>query len=67
MDEKQKLRVDIEKLLNSYDDQDRTSIDPAMLEFLDEQTLKSIISSLLKQKESCVESNSEWLEQFKKY
>jgi len=62
---KQELINDIETLLNSYGGD--THINPAMLAFMDENTLKSIIVSLLEQKEKTVESNREWLEQFKKY
>jgi hypothetical protein len=64
---KQELITDIEKLLNSYDGEKTTHINPDLLSFMDEQTLKSIIESLLEQKEKTVESNHEWLEQFKKY
>lgn len=64
---KYQLIADIEKLLNSYEGGSVTYIDPSMLEFMDEATLKSIIDSLLRQKEKTVESNMDWLEQFKKY
>jgi len=64
---KQELINDIEKLLNSYGGHTGTHINPDLLAFMDEETLKSIISSLLEQKEKTVESNLEWLEQFKKY
>ena len=67
MNEKEKLIVDIENLLNSYDDDRPTHIDTKLLAFMDESTLKSIIDSLLRQKEKTVESNLEWMEQFKKY
>ena len=55
---KKQLIEDIEKLLNSYEGGSVTHI---------KQTLKGIIDSLLRQKEKTVESNMEWLEQFKKY
>jgi hypothetical protein len=65
---KEELIKDIETLLNSYDDKlPRTQINPALLAFMDEETLKSIIGSLLRQKENVNEDNKEWLEQFKKY
>lgn len=65
---KEKLIHDIETLLNSYeDDVPPTVINPALLEFMDEETLKSIIDSLLRQKETVNEDSIEWLEQFKKY
>lgn len=58
---------DIQHLLNRYEDVPQTSINPDLLEFLDRETLLSIISSLLRQQENTNESNIEWLEQFKKY
>lgn len=64
---KKQLIEDIENLLNSYEGGSQTHINPEMLAFMDEQTLKGIIDSLLRQKEKTVESNHEWLEQFKKY
>ncbi len=65
---KTELIHDIETLLNSYDDNiPSTEINPALLEFMDEETLKSIIGSLLRQKETVNEDSIEWLEQFKKY
>lgn len=65
---KETLIHDIETLLNSYgDDTPPTVINPALLEFMDEETLKSIIDSLLRQKETVNEDSIEWLEQFKKY
>ncbi len=67
MDTKAELIADIEKLLNGYEGQPPTHINPALLSFMDEQTLRSIIASLLEQKERTVEDNLEWLEQFKKY
>ena len=67
MTEKQQLIKDIQNLLNSYSDKDTTSINPDLLEFMDKDTLISIIDSLLKQKESLLEENKEWLEKFKKY
>lgn len=67
MNNKQQLILDIQNLLNSYDDVKRTDINPALLEFMDEDTLKNIISSLLYQKEQEKEVDIEWLEKFKKY
>lgn len=65
---KETLIHDIETLLNSYGDETPpTVINPALLAFMDEETLKSIIDSLLRQKETVNEDNIEWLEQFKKY
>ena len=64
---KKQLIHDIEDLLNSYEGGSVTTINVDMLEFMDEASLESIIDSLLSQKEKTVESNSDWLEQFKKY
>ena len=64
---KEQLIHDIENLLNSYEGGSETHINPDLLAFMDEETLKSVIGSLLRQKEKTVESNLEWLEQFKKY
>ena len=66
MTTKEQLLHDIENLLNSYGGGTTTQINPAMLEFMDEATLKGIINSLLSQKEAVNETNKEWLEQFKK-
>ncbi|QSZ41800.1 hypothetical protein GJV85_06655 [Sulfurimonas aquatica] len=65
MDKKLQLISDIQTLLNGYDNVNNTSIDPAILEFMDEETLKNIIGSLLDQKEESKKSDTEWLEQFK--
>jgi len=66
MTRKALLIQDIQNLLNSYENMPTTSINPNMLEFMDEETLLSIIGSLLNQKESLQKSDIEWLEQFKK-
>ena len=49
---KENIIVDIEKLLNSYDDNHSTTINRDLLKFMDETTLKDILNSLLKQKEN---------------
>jgi hypothetical protein len=64
---KEQLISDIENLLNRYDGVKQTHIDPALLQFMDRQTLLNIISSILRQQEKTNESNVEWLEQFKQY
>lgn len=66
MSRKQQLINDIQNLLNTYEGIHKTDINPALLEFMDEDTLVSIIDSLMDQKESSKESDIEWLEQFKK-
>lgn len=63
---KEILIKDIQQLLNSYDNVANTTINPALLEFMDEETLISIIGSLLDQKETHAEADNQWLEQFKK-
>ncbi|NOQ31537.1 MAG: hypothetical protein GQ570_10475 [Helicobacteraceae bacterium] len=65
MQTKEQLLDDIEKLLNSYEDSSITTINPDILKFMDEESLKGIISSLLDQKEKTLETNAEWIEQFK--
>ncbi len=66
MSQKEQLLKDIELLLNNYPEGlSATSIDPKILQFLDEESLKGIVRSLLEQKENVVESNREWMGQFK--
>ncbi len=65
MNNKTQLIKDIQNLLNTYQGISATSINPDILEFMDEETLKSIIGTLLDQKEASKESDIEWLEQFK--
>jgi len=67
MNKKEQLINDIQNLLNTYEGIHNTSINPALLEFMDEETLINIIDSLLDQKEHAKESDTEWLEKFKKY
>ena len=64
---KQQLINDIQNLLIRYEGLFPTAINPALLEFMDRDTLLSIISSLLKQQENTNQDNLEWLEQFKQY
>jgi hypothetical protein len=65
MQRKQQLIQDIQNLLNSYDGIHPTAINPNLLEFMDEETLVSIISSLLDQKEENSKADTAWLEKFK--
>lgn len=67
MSNKEKLVKDIQNLLNTYEGIHKTQINSALLEFMDEETLLSIIDNLLTQKEDLKESDQEWLEKFKKY
>jgi hypothetical protein len=66
MNSKEQLILDIQHLLNSYSDVKQTSINPALLSFMDESMLKQIISDLLYQKEQEKDVDLEWLEQFKR-
>ena len=65
MDEKQQLILDIQNLLNTYGE-NSTQINPALLEYMNAEELKAIIDNLLSQKETIIEENLQWLEQFKK-
>ena len=65
MTNKEKLIKDIQNLLNTHEGIHQTDINPALLEFMDENTLKSIIDNLLTQKENSLDSNRTWLEKFK--
>lgn len=67
MSRKEQLIIDIQNLLNTYEGIHKTSINPDILKFMDENTLISIIDSLLDQKEFAKESDLEWLEKFKKH
>lgn len=67
MSTKTELIKDIQNLLNNYDDENTTSINPDLLEFMDQSTLLSIIDTLLTQKEASKETDTQWLETFKKY
>ena len=66
MSRKEKLIEDIQNLLNTYDGMSPTFINPDLLQFMDEDTLVSIIDSLLFQKEASKEADTEWLRKFKK-
>ena len=61
----EELISDIQNLLNSYDGINTTTINPDMLSFMDRETLLSIISTLLDQKDIDKAIDTEWLEQFK--
>lgn len=67
MTKKEELILDIQNLLNSYDDVNSTNISPDLLKFMDEDTLINIIDSLLLQKENNKKIDALWLETFKKY
>ena len=65
MNRKIQLIKDIQQLLNSYVNVATTTINPALLEFMDEKILLDIISSLLDQKELTKEVDKIWLDKFK--
>jgi len=65
MEKKEQLIQDIQNLLNSYNGTPPTSINPDLLNFMDEKTLVDIIDSLLTQKENNAKADKQWLEQFK--
>ncbi len=67
MTRKEELILDIQNLLNNYHGIEKTSINPDLLEFMDENTLISVIDSLLTQKEASKDLDIEWLEKFKKF
>ena len=67
MSRKKDLIKDIQNLLNTYNGLKPTSINPDLLEFMDEETLVNIIDSLLTQKEESKDVDLEWLEKFKKH
>jgi hypothetical protein len=62
---KEQLIEDIQNLLNNYEGIRPTSINPNLLEFMEEDTLIQIIDSLLNQKEDNKEADIDWLEKFK--
>nr|WP_275715391.1 hypothetical protein [Sulfurimonas sp. SAG-AH-194-L11] len=65
MNRKEQLIIDIQELLNNHENIASTTINPDLLAFMDENTLISIIGSLLDQKETQLKDNIQWLEQFK--
>lgn len=67
MSNKELLINDIQNLLNTYEGIHKTDINPALLEFMDEETLKKIIDNLLTQKENSKNADEKWLEKFKTY
>lgn len=67
MSNKEQLINDIQNLLNTHKGVHKTDINPSLLEFMDEDTLKVIIGNLLTQKEDSKELDTIWLEKFKTY
>ena len=65
MNDKKQLIIDIQNLLNTHENIAATTINPNLLEYMDSNTLKNIIGSLLDQKENAQSVDTEWLEQFK--
>jgi hypothetical protein len=65
MQRKERLIKDIQDLINNHGAVQETTINPTLLEFMDEETLLSIINSLLDQKEDSQKIDTQWLEKFK--
>ncbi len=63
---KEELLAEIEKLM-SYDDTERQTINPSLLQYLDIESLLSIRKKLLERVGTLSEEDKEWLQQFKKY
>ena len=61
---KEELLAEIEKLM-AYGRQEST-IDPALLRYLDEEALLSMIEKLEKRRKNLIEEEREWLRQFRK-
>jgi len=66
MQTKEELLYDIEALL-TYKPENKTSINPNYLEYLEIEDLESIKKSLLEKLGKLKEEDITWLEQFKKY
>ncbi len=63
---KEALLADIEQLMQ-YDKNDKTTINPSLLSYLDIDTLISTKKSLLMRAGTLSEEDKEWLQQFRKY
>jgi len=61
---KEALLDEIVELLNEYGSS--TSINPSVLQFLEESDLLDIKKTLIESKKHHVEENKQWLEQFKR-
>jgi hypothetical protein len=66
MQTKEELLADIEKLL-TYKPEEKTTINPNYLEYLELKDLISIKKNLMERIGQLSETDIEWLEQFKKY
>ena len=64
MEEKKALLRDIEALLAKYDQ--KSEIDPYVLEYLSSEELKKIKENLIRKQQGVIEENHAWLQQFKK-
>ena len=63
---KENLLREIEALL-TYKPEEKTTINPNYLEYLELEDLESIKKGLIRKIGSLSQENIEWLEQFKKY
>ena len=66
INQKEELLKEIEALL-SYKPEEKTTINPNYLEYLELEDLESIKKGLMNKVGKLSEENLEWLEQFKKY
>lgn len=66
INEKEELLADIEKLL-TYKPEEKTTINPNYLEYLELKDLISIKKNLMERIGQLSEEDIVWLEQFKKY
>jgi hypothetical protein len=66
MQTKEELLHEIEKLL-SYKPEEKTTINPNYLEYLEVEDLLSIKKNLMEKIGKLTEKDIEWLEQFKRY
>ena len=63
---KEELLSEIEKLI-SYGENDSQTIDPSLLDYLDEEALLGIKKNLLEKVGKLSDEDKAWLQQFKKY
>jgi hypothetical protein len=66
MKTKEELLTEIEALM-AYKKEDKPTINPNYLEYLEIEDLKSIKRGLLEKVGKLTQENIDWLEQFKKY
>ncbi len=62
---KRELLAEIETLMR-YDEGDKTTIEPSLLEYLDTEALRQIVQNLRKRRERIIEEERNWLAQFRR-